>query len=549
MTRAIARLAALVPLAGLVGATALLACSDETSPSPEAPAKTPDGATAITPPSSALPQGSAEIGQFEGRFDAKTKKLSFRAIDAASVAKNALPGPVTQGFGEVKSGLLDITTESAVVGPDPSYNGGLGCAANRLCAVVNVANTSAGRTIDTTFVQVTSVSPAGFVAANSDAVPTGYPLDASLGLWAHNNLSVGGGSSARWDFVLPDPDSDFTFGVTVYGTFQRTALGGSGATVAAASNTLDNSGSFRNACAAPITPLAGSPFLVNAAPGSDNSGAEVALPFPFTLYDVTFDTDLNPYLLINTNGSLGFQSPGNNANVTLPDGSSLYDYTIFPFWTSLTVGSSGVCVGTEGAAPNRSLVVTWPNATIAGAGKLTFSAVLREGSDQIAFQYNRWSTTTGSCASIPSGPFRGGASTIGVQGPGTTATLTSFNNGTFLPVHAAACPGPGYQVTYAASLANPLGRGKGEVRPAGSPAGLASFVAAALPYFAFATALPARTNAAARSSPTSASTSRSACSGVTSNASVSALASACGEEPSAARSVFQTNRPVSLSVK
>lgn len=456
MTQTLKVLAPLLSLVGVSLSLGMAACSDES----EAPTPVPvsdgagtgkDGPTAAKP-TSPSPQGVQPLGQFEAHFEAKTRKLTFRPINVARTPGGPTVGP--QGFGEVRSGLLDVTTESAVIGPDPSFNGGVGCAANRLCAIVSVANTAAGRSIDNTYVEVTSVTPAGFVGANSDAVPTGYPVSASLGLWAHNNLPSGGSSSSRWDFTLPDPDSDFTFAVMVHGTFLRASYGSSEAQIAASLNTLDNAGTFRNACASPIVQVPGSPFLKGAASGADNSGSEIALPFPFTLYDVTFDTDLNPYLLINTNGAIGFQSPGTDANVTLPDGSSLYDYTIFPFWDAVTPGPGGVCVGVEGTELNRAFVVTWLNATVGGTTNLSFSAVLHERTDQIEFQYNRWSSTSTNCASIASGPVRGSSATVGVQGPGGQATLSRFNT-SFLPVHPSACPGPGYAVTLNASVANP----------------------------------------------------------------------------------------------
>jgi hypothetical protein len=444
-----------IPFVALLGLASAAACSDQAEPPAPAPPGS-DGTAQAAPPAGPLPEGAEVMGEFQAHFDARTHQLTFRPSTISEAAPvGQVPGPATQGFGEVKSGLLDVSTESAVVGPDPSYNAGNGCAANRLCAMVKVSNTSGGRTIDSTFVQVTSVTPAGFVGANSASVPTGYPLSAALGLWAHGSLSVGGGSLERWEFELPDPNVDFYFNVKIFGTFLRTSYSWRADPVLAAENTLNNAGSFRNACASPIAQIAGSPFLVGAASGSDNSGAEIALPFPFTLYDLTFDNDQFPYLLLNTNGALGFQSPGTDTNVSLPDSSSLYDYTVFPFWDALTPGPGGVCVGLEGTMPNRTMVFTWLDASVSGVGKLSFSTLLSEGTDRITFQYNRWSTGAANCSSVASGPLRGASATVGVQGPDTSFALASFNSA-FLPVHPSACPGPGYQISLSAFEVNPL---------------------------------------------------------------------------------------------
>jgi hypothetical protein len=456
MIRALPRFAGVLSLFGVVGLASLVACSEEGTQTPApAPVADPADTATVAPPEGPLPAGAQKLGDFEAHFNATTKELTFRPIGQPQLDAGALPGPSTQGFAQVASGLLDVTTNVAAVGPTASFNGGPGCPANRLCAIVQVANTSAGRQIDNVFVQVTSVSPSGFVGLNSAAVPTGYPLDNSLGLWSYGGLVAAGGlQERRWDFALPT-GADFTFNVALYGTFLRSDYGVGVGTVAAAANTLDNSGTFRNACKSPIVQVPGSPFLVNASPGDDNLGNEIAFPFPFSLYDLTFDTDNNPYLAINTNGMLGYFPPGNDPNRSLPDLTGSLDYSIFPFWDQITVGPQGVCVGAEGTAPNRKFVVTWPDAALSTGGKLIFSAVFSEVSDRIEFQYNRWSSSTTNCAATgTSSPFLGASATVGVQGPGGVATQTSFNTA-FLPSHPPACPGPGYTVSFVPTPGNP----------------------------------------------------------------------------------------------
>jgi hypothetical protein len=456
MIRALPRFAGVLSLFGVVGLASLVACSEEGTQTP-APSPAADASPHTATPA---PEGMEALGEFEAHFDAKSGALTFRPLNDLAKANPVdgavgLPGATPQGFAPVGSGTMDVTTEDATVGPTPLFTGGA-CAANRLCARVRVTNTAAGRQVNTVYVQVTSASPAGFVGANSSAIPTGYPLSNALGLWSYNDLVPGASNVVRWEFALPTT-ADFTFNVALFGTFLRSDYGGSATTILAAANTLDNSGSFRNACssAGGMTPIAGSPFLTSAGPGADNSGAEIALPFPFSLYDVTFDTDTNPFLIVNTNGAIGFLPIGNDSNVDLPDSSSNYDYSMFPFWDNIKTGPSGICAATEGTAPNRSFVLTWKDASINGVGgDLTFSVVMKEQTDRIAFQYNRWSTSTSNCASTSPGALRGSSATVGVQGGGPVATKYSFN-AAFLPAHNATCPGAGYEVAFGASPINP----------------------------------------------------------------------------------------------
>jgi hypothetical protein len=184
--------------------------------------------------------------------------------------------------------------------------------------------------------------------------------------------------------------------------------------------------------------------LVNAGPGA--SVSDIPLPFPFTLYDLTFDTDQLPAMSISSNGALGF-SPISSDHSALPSGD---DYTIFPFWTSLDPGANGVCYGSTGTAPNRRFVATWTNANVVGSAaqeNMTFSAVLNETSDIIQFYYSRHSNDQSTCQST-AGPSRGSMATIGIQGTGSDATQFSYNTNA-LACHTATCMGNLERITIA----------------------------------------------------------------------------------------------------
>jgi hypothetical protein len=438
------------PLILMVGAILGAACNPGGEDSPEALAGVEPAGDASVHPAN-LPDGVLPLGRFEFHYDHETKQLTSRRVTQATnlSAGAAVPGVSPQGFVQFGPTVATYSTIASAVGPDPSFDGGAGCAAGRFCAIVDMSSPTASRTIENVYAQIASVSPSGIVGANSDAVPTGYPLDASLGLWSFGDLPVGHTNQRRWDFSLPTPTS-FTYVVDTFGTLTPSDYGIGADTIGPANNTLDNSGTFRNACASPIVQIPGSPILALAAPGSDNLGSEIALPFPFSFYDYTFDTDDHRSLLINTNGIVGLTPVGNATNVTLPDSSGSYAYSMMPFWDQLTVGPSGICVGTEGTHPSRKFVVTWPDATVTGSEKLTFSLVLSEGTDRIEFQYSRWSTSRTNCTSTGTIPALGYSATVGLQGPGGAGELWSYN-ARALPAHPPSCPGPGFRLIYSVS--------------------------------------------------------------------------------------------------
>lgn len=159
----------------------------------------------------------------------------------------------------------------------------------------------------------------------------------------------------------------------------------------------------------------------------DDSIARVDLPFKFTLFTRTFPEG-SP-VNVSTNGWISLTptvgAPAEWENGRLPGhtvpGRGFYvghmpANLIAPFFHDLVVGEtdSGVYTRVLGEAPNRRLIVEWRNFSTYDdeedpepdySTRLTFQAVLYEGSNDIAFLYRRLQ-----------GPLtRGDSATIGLQ--------------------------------------------------------------------------------------------------------------------------------------
>ena len=163
----------------------------------------------------------------------------------------------------------------------------------------------------------------------------------------------------------------------------------------------------------------------------DDSAGRITLPFKFTLFTRTF-LEGSP-VNISSNGWISFTPsvPPTSEweNESLPgktvrhsDGTvgSMPANLIAPFFNDLVVGQSdsGVFTRLLGSAPDRRLIVEWRNFSVYDddeqdpqpdyATRLTFQAVLYEGSNDIAFLYRKLQ-----------GPLtQGESATIGLQNDG-----------------------------------------------------------------------------------------------------------------------------------
>ena len=157
----------------------------------------------------------------------------------------------------------------------------------------------------------------------------------------------------------------------------------------------------------------------------DGVSAAQPMPFAFSLYD-------KPYtqLYVGANGLLGFVSLNLNSyfNTSLPT-TNAPNAALYVYWDDLDPGAAGqVYIGTEGTAPNRKVVVSWVGVRRYGAPstRLTFQAVLCEGSNDIIFNYldvKPEDMTYGA----------GRSATVGIENEtGTAAVQYSYNGSVLL---------------------------------------------------------------------------------------------------------------------
>jgi len=160
--------------------------------------------------------------------------------------------------------------------------------------------------------------------------------------------------------------------------------------------------------------------------GDDAVSTGQTIPFAFAFYGRPVSQ-----VFIGSNGLIGFTAAGltNFANVDLPS-SALPNGIICPLWSDLFPPQTGakISIGTNGAAPNRRLVVTWtkvPHFSSKTNG-FTFQVLLHETSNDITMQYVEVRPTL-------TGVGAGRAATVGVENStGTRATRFSFNGSRLL---------------------------------------------------------------------------------------------------------------------
>jgi hypothetical protein len=176
------------------------------------------------------------------------------------------------------------------------------------------------------------------------------------------------------------------------------------------------------------------------------------------LYGTPFDTD-SSVLQVTTNGAISTSGVFDDPNTAL---SAASRDSIFPFWDEqLRLQNGTLCAALDptSAAPSRRFVVTWKDFNLEGLpnARISFSAVLQEGTDNIYFLYHRWASGSAltNCSSTNVVRVMGASATVGVTGnfgeeqqvfapstPETTAMLAShpigncFGNGRFVKLTA-----------------------------------------------------------------------------------------------------------------
>lgn len=314
---------------------------------------------------------------------------------------NGSPGLKPQGFGPFTQSLISFST---AVG-DGVMTGS--CSSTQYCAQVSLTN-GTGLAMSNTFVEITdyfdilpAASPivwAGSPFTKSAAYSSVFVHSGSVEAADYGSFTVGQTKSLEFKFNV-GAATLFEFHIKIFASFSHAA--------ASASITKRLSPTV-NACT-----IGGHSSLLT---GADDAETNFPLPFPFTLYDLTYDRAVvgsNGYLLFYSTGGTPRTLTANNGSISVAG----FPQGFYPFWDDLAFDpGDGVCTAVTGTVPNRTFTVTWSNAKIAttqpgkttfSTEKTTFSVTLREVFDTYTFIYN-----------LPSGGFtnvtRGITATTGV---------------------------------------------------------------------------------------------------------------------------------------
>jgi hypothetical protein len=160
----------------------------------------------------------------------------------------------------------------------------------------------------------------------------------------------------------------------------------------------------------------------------DDDATSVTIPFEFPWWAGTVAAGARVNVctngFLNLDGLLSTSLAGTLPSAVTPNS------VIAPHWGDLVTGTSGICVGAVGTAPNRRWVVQWSGArNYAGGGSLNFEAILHEGSGIIDFVYADMTGATARTAGVEN---PGGTAAVGACGS-TTCTPTSNSRVRFTP--------------------------------------------------------------------------------------------------------------------
>ena len=127
---------------------------------------------------------------------------------------------------------------------------------------------------------------------------------------------------------------------------------------------------------------------------------------------------------MSSNGFLTFQDAGGTAslNQSIPTETGPNAF-VAPYWDDLTGRRGQVFYATLGTQPSRRFVVQWHRFRRVGFSgtRLTFEAILHEGSNQISFHY-------GPMTYGDTDDFQGGSATVGIENhEGTAGEQLSFD--------------------------------------------------------------------------------------------------------------------------
>ena len=112
----------------------------------------------------------------------------------------------------------------------------------------------------------------------------------------------------------------------------------------------------------------------------DDTVTTVALPFPYTLYDQTFNS-----VNLSSNGNAQFVTMDTTFTNVCPLPWPAHNYTIFPYWDDLYLvnSPSGIFTSVSGTAPNRIFNIEWRAQYFPGSGNANFELRLYRGAESL----------------------------------------------------------------------------------------------------------------------------------------------------------------------
>ncbi|MDY6837597.1 MAG: RHS repeat-associated core domain-containing protein [Thermodesulfobacteriota bacterium] len=168
----------------------------------------------------------------------------------------------------------------------------------------------------------------------------------------------------------------------------------------------------------------GEPVTLDDNQDDNEPAGTVSIGFGFEFFGTTYTT-----VTISENGYITFGVLSDPDNVSIPT-QETPNSLIAPFWDDLNPEhnpDSAIYFETLGTAPERQFVVQWNDVPLnADAGsRLTFEAILFEGTNEIQFQYLFLEDGTGQSGS---GAVSGSSATIGIESPdGNEGKEISYN--------------------------------------------------------------------------------------------------------------------------
>jgi hypothetical protein len=329
---------------------------------------------------------AAEQPQLLGTLKGSVKNghLQFAAFTPSEPGASGMPGVRAQNFG-----ASEYAGDEIWFATDPGDGNGTGsCTSAQYCGTVEVTNRT-GRVLDDFFVEITEyteIDPPGATGVSWAGSPFTYsqayasvfanPTHIEAAFYGHFDVDQTKPTEFKWN---NGTSTNYYFNIAVLGTVRRSDYLSSTQASAVSSD----------ACA-----IAGNTEYFAS---TDDAETDVALPFPYTLYDKTYDRAVlgsNGYVLFERTGdsvpSLGSGATNTSLATAAPPG-------LYPFWDDLAFDADGgVCVATTGTVPNRTLTITWKNAKINdaqpskgswAASRITTTLIVNEMSDQYTFEY------------------------------------------------------------------------------------------------------------------------------------------------------------------